>query len=155
MFGRRGTSSESIAPNDVALANDGDELIVPLWQPTQSVVRKSVESLLLERGHITEAHLVQARQLANQTPGKSLAQLLLQMNAASEAQILSAVAETLGLGFEQPDKSQIDTVAFELLPADYIRKHLVLPFRFDGTSLVVGMADPTNVFLIDELKRRT
>src|SRR5688500_9488748 len=101
MFGRKISTSEATG---VATAPD-DELIVPLWQPTKSVTRKSVESLLLERGHITEAHLAQARQLANQTPGKSLAQLLLQMNAASEAQILSAVAETLDLGFEQPDKS--------------------------------------------------
>ena len=43
-----------------------------------------------------------------QTPGKSIAQILLTMNAASEAQILSALAETLGLAFEQPDKAQVD-----------------------------------------------
>lgn len=154
MFGRRATTSEPSVLAAPAATPGDDELIVPLWQPTQSVARKSVEQLLLERGQITEAHLAQARQLANQTPGKSLAQLLLQMNAASEAQILSALAETLGMGFEQPDRSQIDSVAFELLPADYIRKHLVLPLRLDGKVLVVGMADPTNVFLIDEVKRR-
>jgi type IV pilus assembly protein PilB len=153
MFGRKSaTTSEPALP---ATATLEDEPIVPLWQPTQAVARKCVEQLLLERGQITEAHLAQARQLATQTPGKSLAQLLLQMNAASEAQILSALAETLGMGFEQPDKTQIDTQAFEILPADYIRKHFVLPLRFDNKVLVVGMADPTNVFLLDEVKRRT
>jgi type IV pilus assembly protein PilB len=59
------------------------------------------------------------------------------------------------MGFEQPDKSQVDVQAFELLPADYVRKHLVMPLRFDGKVLVVGMADPPNVFLIDEVSRRT
>src|SRR5688572_9216429 len=116
MFGRKSTTSDASAAGtavanppangSAALGEDGggDE-IVPLWQPTQApVARKSVEQLLLERGLITEAHLEQARQLAAQTPGKSLAQLLLQMNAASEAQILSALAETLTMGFEQPDK---------------------------------------------------
>src|SRR3954463_4575820 len=105
MFGRSRSNLAEAPPEAVvgptpAAADDGaDDVGVPLWQPTQAVARKTVEQLLLERGQITEAHLDQARQLASQTPGKSLAQLLLQMSAASEAQILSAVAETLGMAF--------------------------------------------------------
>jgi type IV pilus assembly protein PilB len=159
MFGRRSTTSDAPGAAATAVAHPpaapGDDEIVSLWQPTQAVARKSIEQLLLERGQINESHLEQARQLAAKTPGKSLAQLLLQMNAASEAQILAAQAETLGMGFEQPDRSQVDAQAFELLPADYIRKQLVLPLRFEGKALVVGMSDPANVFLIDEVKRRT
>src|SRR6476620_3945573 len=89
-----------------------DDAIVPLWQPTQAVARKSVEQLLLERKQIGEEHLAQARQVASQTPGKSLTQILLQMNAASEAQILSALAETLNIAFEQPEKAQVDPTVF-------------------------------------------
>src|SRR5687767_10653478 len=125
MFGRRGTTSELAvdAPRGGGVGDDaGDEVIVPLWKPTKAVARKSIEQLLLERGQINEAHLAQAKQLATQSPGKTLAQLLLQMSAASEAQILSALAETLEMGFEQPDKSQVDVHAFEMLPPDYIRK---------------------------------
>jgi type IV pilus assembly protein PilB len=160
MFGRnRSNVAEAPAPPDTCRRTDGgdDDPIVPLWQPTKAVARKGVEQLLLERGLINEAHLEQARQVAAQTPGKSLAQILLQMSAASEAQILAALAETLNIAFEQPDKSQVDAAAFELLPPEYIRKHLVIPLRLDGEgnrTLVVGMADPTNVFLIDEVKRR-
>src|SRR3954469_4177010 len=84
-----------------------------------------------------------------------MAQILLTMNAASEAQILSAQAETLGLEFFTPGKDGVDQRAFELLPQDYIRKQLVLPVRIEGKSLVVAMTDPANVFLIDEVKRRT
>src|SRR5688572_4917027 len=155
MFGRRSTTAEAPAAAPPVTGEDASDVIVPLYQPTKAVARKSVEQLLLERGQITEAHLAQAHQLAAQSPGKTLAQLLLQMTAASDAQILSALAETLGMGFEQPDKSQVEVAAFELLPADYVRKHFVIPLRIDGKSLVVGMADPTNVFLIDEVKRRT
>ena len=32
---------------------------------------------------------------------------------------------------------------------------LVLPIRLEGKTLTVGMADPANVFLIDEVKRKT
>src|SRR5690348_8027155 len=147
MFGRKSTTTESAAErkggNGKAEENSGFE---PLWQPTETRTRKAVEQLLLERKHITEDHLLQARQVAGQTPGKSLAQILLGMNVASEAQILSALAETLELPFETPNKETIDSSAFGLLNADYMRKHMVLALRFEGDAedqrgktLVIGM----------------
>src|SRR6185295_16783060 len=91
----------------------------------------------------------------SQTPGKTIAQILLTMNAASEGQMLSALAEQLGLKFETPEKSAVDPKAFELLQPDYIRKNFVLPVRFEGYTLIVAMSDPNNVFLIDEVRRKT
>jgi type IV pilus assembly protein PilB len=159
MFGRRPTSSPTVDP-EVQSVYDGDEDqgMVALWSPGAKAAKKSVEQLLLERGQINESHLQQARQVASQTGGKSLAQILLSMQAASESQILAALAETLGLPFETPEKSQVQAQAFELLPTDFIRKHLVLPLRFEGENaqtLVVGMCDPNNVFLHDEIRRKT
>src|SRR5207302_748610 len=123
----------------------GGEELDQLWSPSTSNVRKSVEQLLLERGHISEEQLAQAKTVQAQTPGKTLAHVLLTMNAASESQILSALAETLGLAFETPEKQHIDPEAFALLSPDYIRKHLVMPLRFDGNLLVVAMTDPNNI----------
>ncbi|MFN4242925.1 MAG: GspE/PulE family protein [Tepidisphaerales bacterium] len=126
-----------------------------LYLPSASRRRKSVEQLLLERGVIDEAKLNQARHVCSQTPGKTLTQVLLTMAAASEEQILSALAETLGLTFETLDKNAVDPKAFELLPVDYIRKCGVIPLRFEGERVVLGMADPTDVFLLDEVRQKT
>jgi type IV pilus assembly protein PilB len=126
-----------------------------LWSPGASKGRRTVEDLLLERGQITDEQLAQARNVQAQTPGKSISQILLTMNAASEAQILSAVAETMSLPFEQPDRAAVDAQAFELIGADYGRKHAVIGLRFEGKTLVVGMSDPANVFLLDEIRRKT
>jgi type IV pilus assembly protein PilB len=126
-----------------------------LWEPTQKSVRRSVEELLLERGHINADQLGQAKSVQAQTPGKTIAQILLTMSAASEAQILEALSETLGLPFETPKRTDVDAQAFGALPVDYIRRHQVLPLRREEKTLVVGMCDPTNVFLIDEVRRKT
>jgi type IV pilus assembly protein PilB len=147
MFGRR---TNTQGPDERA-----DAIGEQLWSPTAATARKSVEQLLLERGQVSEEQLAQARAVQAQTPGKSLTQILLTMNAASDAQILSALAETQGLTFETPAKEQVDQDAFNLLGAEYIRKQLALPIRFEDGNLVVAMADPTNVFLIDEIKRKT
>jgi type IV pilus assembly protein PilB len=158
MFSKRTTSEAS---NGVAVASPVDEM-EQLYQPTQRAVRKSVEQLLLERGIINEEQLAQAKSVQAQTPGKSLTLILQTMNAASEAQILEAQAQTLGLTFETPDRATIDPGAYETLPVDYIRKQLVLPLRYEGEAenpkdrtLVVAMNDPSNVFLLDEVKRKT
>src|SRR5438067_228320 len=154
MFGI-GTSSKSAVVEQASEASlDESAPVEQLWAPAQAKARKAVEQLLLERGHVSEDQLAQARQVQSQTPGKSIPQIFLTMNAASEGQILAAVAETLGLPFEAPEKGAINPQAFALLSADYIRKHLVLPIRFEELTLVVGMADPTNVFLLDEVKRK-
>jgi type IV pilus assembly protein PilB len=157
MFGRK--STDPAVPTvtdqtDIATA-DGSPEPENLWQPPETTTRRSVELLLLERGQISAEQLAQAQAVAAQTPGKSIAQILHTMNAASEAQILSALAETLGLPFETPQASDVDPVAFSLLQPDYIRRRHVLPLRRQDKILVVGTPDPNNVFLLDEVRRRT
>src|SRR5687767_12144605 len=118
MFNRRSTSPVAEPPataqrpaavQQPAPVEDEALDLVDLWSPGKQSARKSVEQLLLERGQINESHLVQARQVAAQTPGKSLAQILQSMQAASEAQILAALAETLNLSFETPEKSKVES----------------------------------------------
>ena len=158
MFGRKPTTpAETPQESDPNVLHTRKEVedLEALWQPSRSRARLSVEQLLLERGHISEEQLVQAKTVQAQTPGKSLAQVLLTMNAASESQILTALADTLGLPYETPEKNHVDPEAFGSLQPDYMRKQLVLPLRYDDKSLVVAMTDPNNVFLLDELKRKT
>src|SRR4051812_40493078 len=128
MFERSKSISEAAAPQQLPKTGAADAEVEQLWEPVQAPSRRrTIEQLLLERGHIQEDQLDQARKVQAQTPGKSLVQILATMNAATEAQILSAQAEVLGVGFETPQKAAIDPQAFGLLPPDYIRTKLVLP----------------------------
>src|SRR5688572_12981015 len=150
MFGRRTandtTAAAAAAAGTKSAAAEGYEH-EQLWEPVQAPrQRKTVEQLLLERGHITEEQLDQAKKVQAQTPSKTLTQVLLTMNACTEAQSLSALAETMGVPFESPAKAEIDPQAFALLPSEYIKKQGVIPLRFEGEDsskvLVVGMSDP-------------
>ncbi|HVT90158.1 MAG TPA: ATPase, T2SS/T4P/T4SS family [Tepidisphaeraceae bacterium] len=151
MFGKRTTSGDADKASAVIDAPVEQE---QLWAPSTARNRKTVEQLLLERGQIKEEQLAQAKSVQTQTPGKTIAQVLLTMTAASEAQILSALAETLGLAFETPERAQIDPNAYGLLQPDYIRARLALPLRFENDAVVIALTDPNNVFLLDEIKRK-
>ena len=126
-----------------------------LWAPPKQSRRKTVDQLLLERGQVTEEQLEQALQVQAKMPGKPIAQVLLSMNVATESQILSALAETLDLPFQSPLKEPTTKEAFELLSLDYIKKYQIVPLRYEEDILIVGMVDPSNVFILDEVKRRT
>ena len=156
MFGRRTTTSADTLDRDTN-GHHHDGAAEPLWQPEVRQARKSVEQLLLDQKVITEEQLTQARGVQAQSPSKSIAQILLTMNAASESQVLSATAETMGLTFETLSRDTIDADAFAQLPPDYCRKQGVIAMRFedDRKTLVMGVCDPSNVFLIDELKHKT
>ncbi len=132
------------------LREGGDEL----WAPRRLAHRKTITQILVERGHLTEEQLAEARSIQAQTPSKTITQILLGMNAATEPQILSAMAETMGLPFEVPDRALVDDEIFGLLPIEYVRKNQVLPLRSEDGAIIIGMVDPANIFLVDELKRR-
>ncbi len=151
MFGRKSTTSTAVVDDDFSMSTDE-----PLWQPAAKQARKAVESILADRGQVSEEHLTQARSVQAQTPGKSIPQILVTMNAVTESQVLAAVAEQLGMPFETPSREAIEPDAFALLQPDYCRKQGVLPLRFedDRKTLVLGVCDPSNVFLLDEVKRR-
>jgi hypothetical protein len=66
MFGRRTINSAVATPPQAGLpkgknSDEADDLVQPLWSPTQAKARKSVETLLLERNQINEDQLAQAR----------------------------------------------------------------------------------------------
>ncbi len=164
MFGKKASSSQdkyAIVPLE---KDDSGNLEIPpdplkshddaLYTPTQTRARKSVEQLLMERGQINEEHLLQAKTVQAQTPGKSIAQILLTMNAATEAQILSALAEVHHVPFITPERKDVEPEGFALLTPDYMRKSGVCPLRLEENTLVVAVTDPTNIFLLDEVKRK-
>ena len=138
------------ASSEADLRDGGDEL----WAPKRSAQRKTITQILVERGHLTEEQLAEARRVQAQTPSKTITQILLGMNSATEPHILSAMAETMGLPFEVPDRALVDESVFGLLPNDYMRKNQVLALRSENGTIILGMVDPANVFLVDELKRR-
>ena len=136
----------------------GDELpplLEAFWTPDPQSPPPTVESLLLQRGLITPQQLAAAKAQMTRTPGRSLVQILIESNAAPESAVLAALAQTLGLGFEEPKAQAIDRDAYKLLPPEYCQRHGVLPLRFEEDRLVLAAVDPNSVFLFDEIRRKT
>ncbi len=148
MFGRRAAAAtlDRVAeyPDDFAA----------LYIPEKVAERATAELLLLGRGVITPDQLEKAETARRTSSGRTVAQLLIEHGAATEHEVLAALAETLDLPFERPDREDLDPAAFALLPAEFLNKNALLPLRLVNGTLHLGTADPTNVFLLDEARRR-
>jgi type IV pilus assembly protein PilB len=84
-----------------------------------------------------------------------LAHDLIERGVISEPQLASARAAQAGLPFVELLDFPVDHAAVSLVPSTMCRRYGVLPIGFSGGYLILAMADPGNVFAIDDVRAAT
>jgi type IV pilus assembly protein PilB len=115
---------------------------------------KALGQILIDDGLITEHELIkaeQARAKSNQLLGKTLVELGL----IREGELVAALARQVGLSFVDLSEQTIDPNAVLLVPEQVARRYRALPIGFEGEALVVAMADPANLFALDDIRTIT
>ncbi len=110
-------------------------------------------ALLIRDGAITPEQLEDALAEKRVTPEKRLGEILVERGYATRTQVTRVLAEQHELEFIELDFPAIEVEAAMLLPENLARRYLALPIHFleDG-SVMVAVADPTNVMFSDELR---
>src|SRR5881396_1690184 len=106
--------------------------------------------LLVAEGLITEAQLRQA--LAEQK-GKTekLGSILARLGFITEEQLIGFLSRQYGIPSITLSNIDVDAETLRLVPAPIARKYEVLPVKRIGGTLTLAMADPTNVFALDDV----
>ncbi len=131
------------------------EEFAALWRPSESSTGfRGPERILLDTGHVTLDQLEAAIERQGVDPRLNLLEALIKNNAIGETLALQAVAEYFKLPFFRVTVEDIDDEIFALLPSQYIKNKSAIPIRWDEDAVIVGISDPADVFLIDDLKRR-
>src|SRR5216110_451452 len=106
--------------------------------------------LLVAEGLISEAQLKQA--LAEQK-GKTekLGSILARLSFITEEQLIGFLSRQYGIPSITLTNIDVDTETLRLVPAPIARKYEVLPVKRIGGTLTLAMADPTNVFALDDI----
>jgi type IV pilus assembly protein PilB len=121
--------------------------------PTESEAEQ-LGRLLMAAGLITPEALSSAIQEGTRS-GKSFSRVLIDEHVVKEADLVRAVAGQLGLDFVDLAEYPVDQSATALVPEAMARRSVALPIGWDGDRLVVAMADPSNVFAIDDIRSMT
>ena len=111
---------------------------------------------LVGKGLITREQLEDA--LVHQTQRghkKLLGEILVELNFVTEEQVMEMLAESYGLPFVTETAKIADPKIVELLPRDFLEEHHVLPLFLVRGMLTVAVAEPANLFLVEEIERLT
>ncbi|HVA61947.1 MAG TPA: ATPase, T2SS/T4P/T4SS family [Mycobacteriales bacterium] len=115
---------------------------------------KQLGDILLQDGLVDAAQLAQAYE-EHQRVGRSLGRVLVERGILSESQLVSALATQIGLKFVDLADYQVDASAVALVPSAVCRRYTALPIGREDGKLVVAMADPANVFALDDIRSLT
>lgn len=116
--------------------------------------KRRLGDLMIEAGLLTADQLTQS--LTHQkTHGGRLGSILVTLGFITEKHLESSLG--LQLGLETCDVESINPApeVLRLVPESVIRRHEVIPLSVKNKTLVVGMTDPSNIAVIDELLQRT
>jgi type IV pilus assembly protein PilB len=145
-------SGDSTAP-----ALDPEAGGTPGLTPPQARGRHSgfVTDVLVDLGYVTDDVARQAIETAR-TAGRPPERLLVEQGAITADQLSRAVAERYGLDHVDLSAYQVDMAAANLISVNTARRYRALPVGFvDKETLLVAMADPTNVLAVDDIQIAT
>jgi type IV pilus assembly protein PilB len=110
--------------------------------------------LLTKASLISQDQLKEALRVQKETGGK-LGETLIKLGFVSEEDITECLSQQFGVPSINLQHFEIDSTVIKLIPGDVARKYNILPVNKTGATITIAMADPTNVFAMDDIKFMT
>jgi type IV pilus assembly protein PilB len=107
--------------------------------------------LLVRENIISTDQLRQAQDEQKKTGGR-LGASLVKLGMIEENELLNFLSKQYHVPSINLDDFEIEADIIKLLTEEVVSKHQVIPVHRAGSSLVVAMADPSNIFAIDDIK---
>jgi len=118
---------------------------------TSASSKEKIAVKLIEAGLLDEATLAKAKEIQKNDNG-SLGQALIKSGAITEAKYTEFMGSVYNLPVIDLSTAEVDMACIDLIPADVVNKFQVLPVTRAGRVLTLAMANPSNIFAIDDIK---
>jgi type IV pilus assembly protein PilB len=110
--------------------------------------------LLLKENMVTPQQLQEALSHQRSSGGK-LGKAFVSLGYVRDEEITSLLSRQYGVPSINLDHFEVDPAIIKIIPAETARKYQILPLSRSGATLTIAMADPTNVFAMDDIKFMT
>ncbi len=116
--------------------------------------RENIGAILVREGLVTDDDLQAARGIQAET-GEALTRVLVDESMIDETKLVRVLAEHMGIEYINLADVTVDPTAALLIPETLARRYSVIPYGFEGDALLIAMADPSNVLVIDDIRAIT
>ncbi len=114
-------------------------------------MQDTLNQRLIESKKITKQHLTDAERLTK-SGGGSLAVNLVKVGALSQDELNEFLKQFYGVPVVDIAGAEVDPAVIRLIPADVASRFQVVPYKRSGRRLTVVMANPSNIFALDDIK---
>jgi len=118
---------------------------------TNKVQRKSLGEMLVEENLITAEQLENVLEVQRRQGGK-LSEILINQGLVKAEELAIVLSIQLNVPLIDLKRHVVQPNALRLIPEDMARKHTLIPLDVVGDSLVVVMADPEDIRIIEDIK---
>ncbi len=113
--------------------------------------QKKIGELLLQEGLISQEQLSRALEDQNQS-GERVGAALIKLGYISEEVLAEFIAKQFHVPQVNLSKLTIPKEVITIIPLDISQKYQAVPFGLMGNTLNVAMADPGNLFVVDDIR---
>lgn len=118
------------------------------------MLKKRLIDILVEGRHITKQQLEKALDIQKHSD-QELRQVLVEQKFITEHALLSILSKELFIPYLDLARYKIDPKVLALIPEKISKQYKIVAVSLLGNTLTVAMADPLNIFAIDDLKSST
>lgn len=112
--------------------------------------------LLVKNNLITKEQLTKALDEQKDSGGQlRLGTILIKNNIISEPDLTSFLSKQYGVPSINLADFEVDQAVIKIIPAEISQKYQIIPVNRAGSTLIVAMSDPSNIFAIDDIKFMT
>ncbi|MFC1520809.1 GspE/PulE family protein [Elusimicrobiota bacterium] len=120
-----------------------------------TLAKKKIGELLIEAKLLNDNQLGEALGIQKEKGGK-IGKILVDRGYITEQVLLTYLGKQCGIGYVSLSSlGEIPKSILEIIPFSTTRRQLLIPIKKEGRKLTVAMADPLNVFVLDDLKLTT
>ncbi|RKY31162.1 MAG: type II secretion system protein GspE [Candidatus Omnitrophota bacterium] len=119
-----------------------------------ATLRENVIDVLIKSKYLSKEQLDEALKIQKQS-GAPLRKVLVERNYLSEEKLLALLSNQLYIPLMHLSRYKFDPQVIGVIPERMARQYTLIPISKMGNSLTVAMADPLNIFALDDLKAIT
>lgn len=112
--------------------------------------------LLVRNNLITKEQLTKALEEQKESSGQMrLGSILIKNNLISEPDLTSFLSKQYGVPSINLAEFEVDAAIIKIIPVEIAQKYQIIPVNRAGSTLIIAMSDPSNIFAIDDIKFMT